>query len=295
MSKRSTGHIFRTFCVDQENIDRILAIPCKYVIIGKETCPTTGKAHLQGYIEFKSAKSSRAAKRCLGDRTAHTEHRLGTPFQAWIYCEKEGDYRSRGSKPSPSEPGKRSDIGQLRTLLLSGANVRDCLSVTSSFQAVRFAQTWLSYNERRGHEGKPHISWFHGATGAGKTRMAYSLAQRLGSDVPRSTIGPVSFDYVEGRIWWSTKSLKWWPGYDGQPVVIIDDFRRDFCTFHELLRVLDRYPYSVEIKGGHRLLKATHIFITSPLSPTETYDTREDIGQLTRRIDVIKLFDQYAV
>ena len=38
-------------------------------------------------------------------------------------------------------------------------------------------------------------------------------------------------------------NYKWWEGYDGHEVVLLDDIRKDFCKFHELLTLLDIYPY----------------------------------------------------
>ena len=64
---------------------------------------------------------------------------------------------------------------------------------------------------------------------------------------------------------------------------------RTFCKFHELLNLLDRYPYRVECKGGSRQFTSKTIVITTPLSPEETWENRtsEDLGQLLRRIDNI--------
>ena len=84
---------------------------------------------------------------------------------------------------------------------------------------------------------------------------------------------------------------KWWEGYDAQEYVIIDDMRGDFLKFHQLLKLLDRYPYRVETKGSTRQFLATHIFITSSYHPEEMFSTREDIQQLLRRIDEIKMFE----
>ena len=93
--------------------------------------------------------------------------------------------------------------------------------------------------------------------------------------------------FGDERVWESGRNLKWWEGYDAHPNVLIDDFRKDFCTFHELLRILDRYPYRIEVKGTSRQLLAKRIIITCPYHPEIIYDTREDIGQLLRRITKI--------
>ena len=74
--------------------------------------------------------------------------------------------------------------------------------------------------------------------------------------------------------------------------MLIDDFRKDFCKFHVLLRILDRYEFRVEVKGSSRQLRAKKIAITCPFHPRLVYETREDVGQLIRRIDkVIRVHD----
>ena len=52
--------------------------------------------------------------------------------------------------------------------------------------------------------------------------------------------------------------------------VIIDDIRKDFCTCKQMLRLIDRYPYQIEYKGGSRQFLARKIWITCPFDP-ETY------------------------
>lgn len=95
-------------------------------------------------------------------------------------------------------------------------------------------------------------------------------------------------------------SLKWWDGYNGQSVVIIDDFRYasvgDVGGLSYLLRLLDRYDSKVEIKGGCRAFLAEHVIITCPFSPivaftygkhTDNPQVDEDIGQLIRRLSQV--------
>ena len=78
----------------------------------------------------------------------------------------------------------------------------------------------------------------------------------------------------------------------GQSEVIIDDYRRDLCSFSELLRLFDRYPHQVESKGGSCQFLARTLVITTPRDPRATWTGRsdEDLGQLERRIDEVKLF-----
>ena len=110
--------------------------------------------------------------------------------------------------------------------------------------------------------------FFYGKTGSGKTRTAFEELPKI----------------------YTPLSYKWWEGYEGQTEVLIDDFRKDWCKFHELLKLLDRYPFKVEAKGSHHQLMATTIIITAPYPPQYMYDTREDIEQLLRRIRVVQEF-----
>ena len=64
--------------------------------------------------------------------------------------------------------------------------------------------------------------------------------------------------------------VSWIPGR--QETVLFDDFRGTipFCSF---LRLLDRYPCTVETKGGYIVKwRAKKIIITSALQPEDVYD-----------------------
>ncbi len=65
----------------------------------------------------------------------------------------------------------------------------------------------------------------------------------------------------------------------------MDDFRPEDMKFQRLLKLLDRYPYMVEVKGGYRQFLAKTVIITCPKHPEECYaEAGEDIEQLLRRI-----------
>lgn len=242
---------------------------CNYFVLGTEV-GESGTKHIQGYIEFATNRKLARLKKELGD-SIHWEKRKGTAAQAADYCKKDGDFVEWGEiSKGAANQGRRTDIENVRELALGGSGMKDIVQVATSFQALRFAETTLKYHEKK-RDFKPRVIWLHGPTGSGKTRRAFE-----------ESVNP----------WISGKNLKWWEGYDAHKHVIIDDFRKDFCTFHELLRILDRYPYTVEVKGGSRQLLATDIWITSCFPPDEVYDTREDVGQLLRRIDEIILVSE---
>lgn len=113
-----------------------------------------------------------------------------------------------------------------------------------------------------------HVRWIHGPTGLGKTRRAH---------------------YLLPDAYWKPAG-KWFSGYDGETQSIWDDYRRDWISFSLLLRCLDRYPLTVEMKGSAQCWLAEEIIITSPHSPQDVYGDMnpEDVQQLIRRIDIIE-------
>jgi len=102
----------------------------------------------------------------------------------------------------------------------------------------------------------PRVLWFYGNSGSGKTREA------------------VKIGVENGGFWMSGRNLEWFDGYSNveTPVAIIDDFRKDFCTFHYLLRVLDIYPMRVPIKGGMVDWSPKYIIVTCPWRPEALYE-----------------------
>lgn len=236
----------------------------QYLIYGVEKCPETQLIHHQGYAEWPSNKRISALKKIHGK--IHWEKRQGNATQAINYCMKDNEYTEIGERPITNQ-GKRSDIDEVKRLVNEGKGMKDIVDVCAGFQAIRFAEKLLEHKEKK-REWKTEVNWYYGPTGTGKTRRAYEEA------------GPDA--------WISGKNLRWWQGYDAHEHVIIDDFRGDFCTFHELLRILDRYPYTIEHKGGARQLLAKKIWITSPYHPTDVYGKGdEEVKQLLRRIENI--------
>jgi len=96
---------------------------------------------------------------------------------------------------------------------------------------------------RREREYKTRLCILYGDPRIGKSRKANWIAKRRG-DYYYKPRGP------------------WWDGYTGQKTVIIDDFY-GWLKYDELLKIADRYPYRVPIKGGYEQFTSDCIFITS--------------------------------
>lgn len=264
------GHRSRNWCFTlnnytPEDIDRLSKTDnqIRYIIFGKEEGEECHTPHLQGFVIFHNQKTFNQAKKFFGDNY-HIEQTQGTPAQNIAYCSKDKDYIEVGEPP---KQGSRSDINEVKEMIANGNSLREIVLASNSYQSARHAQLLYTYQPTPKPQ-KRLIKWYYGPTGTGKTYKATT-------------------EYDDYYI--TMKDLKWWDGYYGQKCIIVDDFRKDFCTFHELLRILDRYPYRVQYKGGSTYLQPSTeaIIITSAYHPSEVYNTREDIEQLIRRIDEI--------
>lgn len=240
----------------------------KFCEWGKEIAPTTGTPHAHFFIYFIHAIGIKGANFRIHKyikKAADIKPLWNT--EGWrTYIKKDTIYDSWGEEPNQ---GKRSDINDVRDMIKNGAGMKEITEKARSYQSMKMAELYFKYHEPV-RNWKTQVWWFWGPTGSGKSKAAY---EELGYEC-----------------YTAMSTAKWWDGYDGQENVLIDDMRRDFCKFHELLRLLDRYPLRIETKGGSRQFVAKRIIITSCYPPDYMYDTREDIDQLLRRIELVKKF-----
>lgn len=259
----------------------------RYCCFQLEIAPTTGNRHCQGYIYLNSARRLPFLKRFIGGFGLHTGHGAelqphiersrGTPQQNREYCSKtdtavEGSFREMGSLP---RQGQRSDLTELAEAIAEGGDMHDiaaqfpCEFIKFS-RGIQALKTALS-SKPRSATVEPTVFWWFGPTGTGKSKLAFET-------------------YPDAYIKMPTN--KWWDGYEAQLEVILDDYRPAMCPFHELLRLLDRYPMKVEYKGGSTELQATTFVITTCERPELLWNGKTDemIDQLIRRLTEIRQF-----
>lgn len=265
IKSRAKSYCFTVNNWTQADYDALVGMKYDYLIIGKEV-GASGTPHLQCFMHYNNKISFNTLKKKLP--RAHIEVCKGTALANISYCSKDGDFAEFGERPKGQ--GHRSDIDTVRQIVKETGKMREVVLQATSYQSVKMAEQILKYHEPK-RDWKPRVEWFHGATGTGKSKMAYEI---LGNDC-----------------YTCLSTGRWFDGYDAHENVLIDDMRGDFMKFHELLRMLDRYAFTVETKGGTRQFLARHIIITSCYHPADMYNTREDIGQLLRRIDEIKDFN----
>jgi len=240
--------------------EEILGYPCfKFAVFQLERGEESALLHLQGYIELdKPQRITYLKNNWPNFGTAHFEPRRGTQEQAIAYCKKE---ETRVAGPwevgTRAQQGQRSDLSELSSKLDQGASISDLVQ--------QHPNTFIRYgrgirdvaNElrkiRKMEETPPEkieviVLW--GDSNSGKTETAR-----------RAFPGAYRFMPQRG-------STTWWQDYDGEDVIIIDEFANNM-QFHYALRLLDEWGLKVESKGGSTTIYARTIVITSMESPTE--------------------------
>jgi hypothetical protein len=253
-----------------------------YACFGRETCPDTGRKHLQLFVYFTTKKRRVQMCRLLGIPHCHAEPCKGSATENQTYCKKEGDSAEFGDfSKCPAGRGQGGGAnGAARALAVfrKTGKLRDVIRMgidgekDVSYQTIKLIQEHAKFAcPRPVGTDAVRVYWMYGPTGTGKSRAASVLTGE-------AAVRPVSF--------------KWWEGYDEDRACIIDDYRADWCKFHELLKFTDIYPFRVETKGGSRQFMCNTIIFTAPGSPTGVWRNRsdEDLEQLQRRIHGIYEF-----
>lgn len=251
-----------------------------------------GTPHFQGYARFDIQRGLNAVRSLIPGGRAHWEPARGSPSQNLAYCTKPDGRLSepvvigqfggqRGLPGGPNAGGraclKRADFisiiqdnPHVSTAQIIEQGGLDIIATQPNLLGT--LRGYLLADERR--DGVT-VELFYGPTGTGKSRLAHELY-------------PGAYRKAPGI---------WWDFYQGESVVILDDFDSDFMLIGDLLRSCDRYPVSVPVKGGFVRLVATHFVITSNELPAEWYPKASvrRIAAVCRRIGSVIDFSGNAV
>lgn len=226
---------------------------CKYGIAGEEVAPNTGTHHLQGFCNLLKPKRFSTIKKHLSN-SIHIEKANGSDEQNQTYCKKAGVWFEQGV---PQRQGQRSDLADVVAAIQSGTNTTQGIAEAYPISYIKYyrgiAEYLKCFRPVPARKFKTDVYYYWGPPGSGKSRRALEEAESLDPD----------------NIYYKPRGL-WWDGYKQQTSVIIDDFY-GWIKYDELLKITDRYPYKVQVKGGFEEFTSKKIWITSNVDTDKLY------------------------
>lgn len=234
----------------------------QYLVYQIEIGESGGYKHFQGYVEWIEPHGLEDMQRKLGRDAKYTRAR-GSAEQNRKYCTKEST-RWQDERAGPFEyghaaarQGERADLADIASALYGGTSMSE-VALKWPGQFMRYFRGFAQFQLLCGPPARDrpvHVFLLSGATGTGKSKYAW--------------------DYFGVGAYWKapdgSSNTYWFDGYCGQQTVIWDDFSEAQADLPFLLRLLDRYPMCVQIKGGFVRWCPTTIVITTSEDPTRWY------------------------
>lgn len=237
----------------------------EYMVFQQEQCPSTGKKHYQTYVRFRARKRMTTVKSLMGS-SVHVEPARSDASTCISYCTKL-DTRVSSPKEFGHRPKKKRDVVEMLGMSVQEI-IREEPKLWRSVKQLKEAKLALSSPRT----GPTETILLTGGTGTGKSKIANLIGQFL---------GPVA---------WMDPELKWFDQYEGQPLAIVDEFRG--CPVSTMLRLSDRYPLRVPIKGSFVEWSPLLMILTSNLSFNDIFGSEDGKTKeaLRRRIKEYQVY-----
>lgn len=219
----------------------------KFVILQLEK-GESGTPHIQGYCVFHNPVRLSSLRKHISDQ-GHYEVAKGSTQDNIKYCSK---FDSKLDGPwqfgdhESCDQGSRSDLLEAKRLIEEGKPettvASQCFSSWVKYHsAFNRYRTLISQNSRT---WMTSLKILIGPSGVGKSRW--------------------TLNHYPSAYWMMRPNGKnaFFDGYDGQDCIVLDDFY-GWITYDLLLRLIDRYPLNLQVKGGSVPCLAKTIVITS--------------------------------
>lgn len=256
-----------------------------WAVVGLEV-GAGGTPHLQFTARFKDAKTRSAWSKYLPH--CWIAACRGTESHCEKYCKKGQSFVEINQANFCPGQGTRFDLER------AAIAVRDEGAAGMAEVIANAPQTFVRFHagltalqrmtaKVRSLSVNPEVHWFIGPSGSGKSTAAEAYCRFRHPDEPVYHMNVTMY--------------KWVPGYRGQKVIMIHDWRGTNGSGQNIplnfwLGMFDKFPFDFEEKGGTIPCMAEYFYISSihhPNSGIEYKDgAREPLFQLLRRISSVR-------
>ena len=222
----------------------------------------SGTPHLQGYVQLSRHQRMSWVRNHLSDKAHWEIMKAHNTDDARNYCMKcdtriDGPWEFgkyvRSNRTHRGGRGKRNDIELFRDAIKGGMSESE-LWDTFPTQMARYPKMYTALHKPQKVRIPPKVILLYGPTGTGKTKWFY--------------------DNCPDDNWWASpisNGTLWMDGYGGEEWVLFDDFSGQM-QLTQLLRLLDRHPVTVPVKGSHCDFSPTRtIVVTTNIHPRMWY------------------------
>lgn len=219
-----------------------------------------GSSHRHVYVKYVDGILRNKASTLFDVGGYHGNYQpVRSPKSVIKYCTKEDNYLSNFDVKLYSQKKGKVSVETLKTKTTKQALTDGDIS----FLQTRQYQFSRSIMEEPYEHPDVRGIWIHGPTGTGKSRIAREHTKLMGYKL-----------YNKGQ-------NRWFDGYDGEEVILIDDFDQMGVGLHHLLKIwTDRYACNGEVKGSKVNLVHKEFLVTSNFTIEELF---ADLPEVTRQ------------
>lgn len=236
-----------------------------YLVLQEER-GAEGTLHWQGYLILNKRQRIAWLKRHLNSR-AHWEVSRGTPKEASDYCKKDEtytgglryEYGHLPDRPEPMKAAERRQRAAEELDIIKEGYKRPAEIPSMTLMECGFipAMKELTADILGPYRPNLKIITLVGPPATGKSYAIQSFCPEHGLCMPGNS-----------GVWFQRPTEK---------VMVFEEFKGQI-PLQRMLKLLDPYPYALEVKGGMRPAMYETVIITSNTSPRFWYTNKDDDG-----------------